>query len=47
MCPICRKRLKEIKVAAAKGEEVHPECYELYLSFVKAIEEAHAKPKRR
>lgn len=46
MCPICRKRFKEVKVAVAKGEEVHPECYEPYLVFVKAVEEAHAKTER-
>lgn len=46
MCPICRKRLNEIKVAAASGAEVHPECYEPYLAFVAAIERAHAKTER-
>ena len=45
MCPICRKKIKGILVAVAKGEEVHPECYEPYTLFVRAIEEAHAKTK--
>lgn len=47
MCPICRKRFKEVKVAAGHGEEVHPECYEPYLAFVKAVEEAYTEYRKK
>jgi hypothetical protein len=50
MCPICRKKPKQTMVGAyvaGRREEVHPECYESLLVFVRAIEAVHAKVKKK
>lgn len=39
----CRKPLGDTKVAVGWGKEVHPECYEDYLRYIKRIKEAHAE----